>query len=79
MVAWISITIVCIRAFPSLGHVMINANSTISAYWLNSEPSNQKTALATPFKIPLILQRREQLASPMRMSLSFTSLPVRKV
>jgi RND superfamily putative drug exporter len=50
VVAWIVITIVCIRAFPSLSSVTANANSTISAYLPTSAPSSQAANLVTPFQ-----------------------------
>ncbi|HLW02945.1 MAG TPA: MMPL family transporter [Ktedonobacterales bacterium] len=48
VVAWVVITIVCIRAFPSLGSVTPNA--TISSFLPASAPSIQASNLATPFQ-----------------------------
>lgn len=48
VVAWVVITIVCIRAFPSLSSVTPNA--TISSYLPASAPSIQAANLATPFQ-----------------------------
>lgn len=48
VVAWVVITIVCIRAFPSLSSVTPNA--TISSFLPASAPSIQASNLATPFQ-----------------------------
>lgn len=48
VVAWVVITIVCIRAFPSLGSVTPNA--TISGFLPASAPSIQASNLAIPFQ-----------------------------
>jgi RND superfamily putative drug exporter len=48
VVAWVVITIVCIRAFPSLSSVV--PNSTISAFLPASAPSIQASNLAAPFQ-----------------------------
>jgi RND superfamily putative drug exporter len=48
VVAWVVITIVCIRAFPSLSSVTPNA--TISSFLPASAPSIQAANLATPFQ-----------------------------
>ncbi len=48
VVAWIVITIVCIRAFPSLSSVTPSA--TINAFLPASAPSIQAANLATPFQ-----------------------------
>jgi RND superfamily putative drug exporter len=50
VVAWIVITIVCIRIFPSLSSVTANANPTIGAYLPASAPSSQAANLAIPFQ-----------------------------
>jgi RND superfamily putative drug exporter len=46
--AWVVITLVCIRAFPSLSSVTPNA--TISSFLPASAPSIQASHLATPFQ-----------------------------
>jgi putative drug exporter of the RND superfamily len=48
VVAWVVITIVCIRAFPSLGSV--TPNTTISGFLPASAPSIQASNLAIPFQ-----------------------------
>src|SRR5215469_11753541 len=48
VVAWVVITIVCLRAFPSLGSVV--PNTTLSAFLPASAPSIQASNLATPFQ-----------------------------
>ena len=48
VVAWVAITIVCIRAFPSLSSV--TPSTTISAFLPASAPSVQAANLATPFQ-----------------------------
>ena len=48
VVAWVAITIVCIRVFPGLGSVTPNA--TISSFLPASAPSLQASNLATPFQ-----------------------------
>src|SRR5579859_3384313 len=48
VVAWVAMTIVCVRAFPGLGSV--TSNTTIGAYLPASAPSIQAANLATPFQ-----------------------------
>src|SRR5712691_10288896 len=48
VVAWVAITIVCVRAFPSLSSA--TPNTTISAFLPASAPSIQAANLATPFQ-----------------------------
>src|SRR5690242_14108260 len=48
VVAWVTITIVCIRVFPSLSSVTPNA--TISSFLPTSAPSIQASNLANPFQ-----------------------------
>src|SRR5258707_8422556 len=48
VVAWIVITIVCIRAFPGLSSVTPSA--TINSFLPASAPSIQAAILATPFQ-----------------------------
>src|SRR5258708_205624 len=48
VVVWVAITIVCIRAFPSLSSV--TPSTTISAFLPASAPSIQAANLATPFQ-----------------------------
>ena len=48
VVAWVVITIVCLRVFPSLNSVV--PNTTVSSYLPASAPSMQASNLATPFQ-----------------------------
>src|SRR5215467_7795857 len=48
VVAWVVITIVCIRAFPSLDSVI--PSSSFSSFLPSSSPSIQAINLETPFR-----------------------------
>ncbi|GHO54453.1 MMPL family transporter [Ktedonobacter robiniae] len=50
VVAWLVITVVCVRTFPSLSSVTDNASQTISTFLPASAPSSQAANLAAPFQ-----------------------------